>query len=81
MKLVISNPQKVVFECEGLISVQCPSEDGLFQILHNHAPMMAVIAKGQLKCDIYSEKKPLFIDVNPGILHVSDNIITILSES
>jgi F-type H+-transporting ATPase subunit epsilon len=80
MKLIITNPTQTVFERDGLSAVQCPSEDGFFQILHNHAPMIAVIAKGQIRFELFGKEESEFVDVNPGVLHVSDNTITILSE-
>jgi F-type H+-transporting ATPase subunit epsilon len=79
MKLVVSTPQKTLFDGE-VCSVQCPSKDGLFQILNNHTPMIAILAKGRVKYELAGDSCPYFIEINRGVLKVSDNEVTILSE-
>ena len=79
MKLEISTPQKTLFEGE-VCSVQCPGKEGWFQILENHAPMIAVLDKGLVKYEVSNHAEPCFIEVDRGVLHVSNNVVTILSE-
>ena len=79
MKLEISTPQKTLFEGE-VCSVQCPSKDGLFQILENHAPMVAILVKGSVKYEVPGNPTPHFIEVGRGVLQVSNNVVTILTE-
>jgi len=79
MKLEISTPQKTLFEGE-VCSVQCPGKDGSFQILDNHAPMIAVLVKGAVKYEISGNATPQFIEINRGVLQVSNNLVTILSD-
>jgi F-type H+-transporting ATPase subunit epsilon len=79
MKLDVSSPQKTLFEGE-VCSVQCPGKDGLFQILENHTPMIAILTKGLVKYELPSDPCPYFIDIERGVLQVSDNVVTILSE-
>jgi len=79
MKLTVSTPLKTLFEGE-VYSVQCPSKEGLFQILENHAPMIAILIKGRVKYEVSKGATPQFIEINSGVLQVADNVVTILSE-
>ena len=79
MKLEISTPQKTIFEGD-VRSVQCPGKDGIFQILKNHAPMIAILVKGRVKYEVPDDATSYFVEINRGVLQVSDNKITILSE-
>jgi F-type H+-transporting ATPase subunit epsilon len=79
MKLEVSTPLKTLFEGE-VCSVQCPGKEGLFQILDNHAPMIAVLIKGCVKYYIAGDDCPYFINIDRGVLQVLNNTVTILSE-
>ncbi|MDR0438484.1 MAG: F0F1 ATP synthase subunit epsilon [Bacteroidales bacterium] len=79
MQLEISTPQKTLFQGE-VRSVLCPGKDGFFQILDHHAPMVAILAKGQVKYEISGDITPHFIEVDRGVLQVLNNKVTILSE-
>jgi F-type H+-transporting ATPase subunit epsilon len=56
-----------------------PGSDGLFEILHNHAPMIAALGKGKIKVQD-QEGKLQFFDINGGVCEVKDNVILVLSE-
>ena len=45
MYLEVITPEEVLFKGE-VSSVQLPGKDGLFQILNNHAPLIATLALG-----------------------------------
>jgi len=77
MKLEISNPQETLFE-GNVYSVQCPGKDGLFQVLENHAPMIAILVKGRVKYEVSAGATPEFIEIERGVLQVLDNKVTIL---
>ncbi|MDR1950655.1 MAG: F0F1 ATP synthase subunit epsilon [Bacteroidales bacterium] len=79
MKLEISSPQKTLFEGE-VCSVQCPGREGSFQILENHAPMIALLTNGRLKYEVQGNTTSHFIEINRGVLQVLNNNITILTE-
>jgi F-type H+-transporting ATPase subunit epsilon len=79
MRLEISTPLKTLFEGE-VCSVQCPGKEGAFQVLNNHAPMIAILGKGCIKYRISDDSRDYFIDINRGVLQVLDNTVTILSE-
>jgi len=79
MKLEIFTPQKTLFEGE-VYSVQCPGKEGLFQVLDNHAPMIAVLVKGRVKYEVSKDATSEFIEINRGVFQVENNVVTILSE-
>ncbi|MBK6965643.1 MAG: ATP synthase F1 subunit epsilon [Bacteroidales bacterium] len=77
MHLEIITPEKTIFNGEAKL-VQLPGSSGSFEILNNHAPMIASLKKGKIKI-IENEKNTLFIDINGGTLKVQDNKILILA--
>jgi len=79
MKLEILTPLETLFEGE-VYSVQCPGEDGFFQILDHHAPMIALLTKGRVKYEVSNNARSQFIEIGRGVLQVSNNVVTILSE-
>lgn len=78
MKLEIITPDKTLFTGEATL-VQLPGLDGLFEILHNHAPMIAALGKGRIKI-AGEDKKLQYFEIEGGILEVLNNKILILSE-
>ena len=50
MKLEIITPDRTIFSGKAVL-VQLPGLDGLFEILHNHAPMIAALGKGRIKVE------------------------------
>ena len=78
MKLEITSPDKQIFSGDAEL-VQLPGSDGLFEILHNHAPMIAALGKGKIKVQD-QEGKLQFFDIKGGVCEVKDNVILVLSE-
>ncbi|MBS4062422.1 MAG: ATP synthase F1 subunit epsilon [Bacteroidetes bacterium] len=78
MKLEIITPDKTIFSGEVQL-VQLPGLDGLFEILNNHAPMIAALGKGRVKIE-NEDKKLQYFEINGGVLEVLDNKVLILSE-
>ena len=78
MKLEITTPDKQVFSGDVDL-VQLPGSDGLFEILHNHAPMIAALGPGRAKVQD-SEGKTQFFDIRGGVCEVLENKITVLAE-
>ena len=77
MNIEIITPDKLIFS--GTTSlVQLPGLDGLFEILENHAPMIAAVKKGKIK--LVSEGETLFFEINGGVLEVLKNNIQVLAE-
>ncbi|MGM0613752.1 MAG: ATP synthase F1 subunit epsilon [Bacteroidota bacterium] len=78
MQIEITTPDKTVFEGQCSL-VQLPGVDGLFEILENHAPMIALLGNGKLKLKDDSNKYQYF-DINGGVLEVKDNFVKVLAE-
>jgi F-type H+-transporting ATPase subunit epsilon len=78
MKLEIITPDKTIFSGEVQL-VQLPGLDGLFEILNNHAPMIAALGKGRVKIE-NEDKKLQYFEINGGVLEVLDNKVLVLSE-
>ncbi|MCL1851331.1 MAG: ATP synthase F1 subunit epsilon [Bacteroidetes bacterium] len=77
MNVEIITPDKEIFS--GNISlIQLPGLDGLFEILENHADMVAALKKGKIK--LVSEGKTLFFEINGGTLEVVNNKVQVLAE-
>lgn len=77
MNLKIITPERLIFEGEADL-VQLPGNDGLFEILKNHAPMIAALKKGKVKIGNNNEYN--HIEINGGIVEVLNNEILVLAE-
>jgi len=78
MNLEIITPDKTVFTGEVDL-VQLPGIDGLFEILNNHAPMIAALGKGRIKI-MDAEKKLQYFEIKGGMLEVLENKVLVLAE-
>lgn len=78
MKLDITTPDKQIFSGDAVL-VQLPGSDGLFEILHNHAPMIAALGKGKIKVQDAAGQFQYF-EIRGGVCEVLDNRITVLAE-
>ena len=78
MKLDITTPGQQLFSGEVSL-VQLPGLDGLFEILENHAPMVAALRKGKIKV-LQSDGNTEFFEINGGTAEVLQNNILILAE-
>jgi F-type H+-transporting ATPase subunit epsilon len=78
MKIEITTPDSTIYE--GDISLaQFPGLDGSFEVLNNHAAMIAVLKKGKIKV-IDSQKSVHFFEVNGGVVEVLKNKVQVLAE-
>jgi F-type H+-transporting ATPase subunit epsilon len=78
MHLKILSPDEFIYE-GNVVLVQFPGTMGSFEVLHNHAPMIARIDKGKLKI-IDEERNKFYLEVNSGIVEVKNNNIVLLTE-
>lgn len=78
MNIEIVTPDSTIYT--GIVSLaQFPGLDGSFEVLNNHAPMIAALQKGSIK--VVDEKtQTLFFEVKGGIVEVQKNIILVLAE-
>ncbi len=78
MKIEITTPDNTIYE--GDISLaQFPGLDGSFEVLNDHAAMIAVLKKGKIKV-IDSKKSVHFFEVNGGVVEVLKNNVQVLAE-
>ena len=95
MHLEIITPESNLFSGE-VVAVQLPGKDGLFQVLNNHAPIISALTKGTIKVDLAqplkntkklnkrvqvdASNKILTIDVDGGVVELTNNKLILLAE-
>jgi len=79
MQLEIITPDKVLFSGEANL-VQLPGENGLFEILNNHAPMISSLAKGVIKVIDSTGSKHLF-EILSGVTECKSNNVIVLASN
>lgn len=77
MWLNIVSPHKQFFNGE-VISVQLPGTSGSFQVLNNHAPIIATLIAGTIKVEKKTDVQ--FFLISGGVVEVTDNKIIVLAE-
>ena len=80
MKVEILTPDSVIFTGDAVQLIQLPGIDGSFEILNNHAPMISVLKKGQIKVLIKGDKTEQFFQIKGGVIEVLNNHVLILAE-
>ncbi len=78
MNLEILSPGKQVFKGE-VDGIQLPGTEGSFEILNNHAALIASLDKGQLRYKI--NDKSILVDINGGFVEVLNNNVTVLIDN
>ncbi len=79
MHLKVITPEAVVYEGEVSL-VQMPGKMGSFEVLHNHAPIVAKLDKGKVKI-IDMLRNIIYLDISSGLVHVKNNRIKIVTEN
>lgn len=90
MKLDIISPEATIFSGD-VVSVTVPGADGEFQMLNNHAAIVAVLTKGKVKIETNSfdkstahtdkfvkENNKYVLTIGSGTLEMKDNKAVIL---
>jgi F-type H+-transporting ATPase subunit epsilon len=75
MKVEILTPEKTLFSGEADI-VTLPGANGSFQVLDQHAPMIANLGKGAVV--VGSKQASEQFDVNGGLVEVLENRVIVL---
>ena len=78
MKLEIRTPEKLLFRGE-VDSITLPGTMGSFQILHNHAPIIASLTRGMLTLTAGDKIKEL--EVEDGFVEMHDNTVIVCVET
>ena len=77
-QLEIVTPESRVYQGE-VTSVKVPAADGSFEILTNHAPIIATLANGALRV-IDASGKRLDFTTQEGVVEVLNNKVSVLVE-
>lgn len=76
LQLTIVTPEQLAFE-EAVVSLTVPGEEGYFQVLVDHAPLISTLCPGKLEwVDTSGTRHSYF--VSGGIVEVSHNKISVL---
>ncbi|MBS4013230.1 MAG: ATP synthase F1 subunit epsilon [Bacteroidetes bacterium] len=79
MHLEVISPEKCLYKGD-VVLVQLPGKMGSFEILNNHAPIIALLDSGTMKI-IDSERNKVTLKIGSGVVEVFDNNILVLSDS
>lgn len=79
LQLKIVSPEKVLFQGNVHI-VQLPGIEGTFSILHNHAPLVSALKKGDIVYQTEQGAESQSVSINSGFVEVSKNVVTVCSE-
>ncbi|OFX60997.1 MAG: ATP synthase F1 subunit epsilon [Bacteroidetes bacterium GWA2_30_7] len=78
MFLEIVTPEKNVFSGEVSL-IQLPGVDGSFEILNNHAPIVSLLERGNIKIrNIDGDEK--FFEIDGGVVELYKNKVIVLAE-
>ena len=61
-------------------SVVVPGKDGSFEILDNHAPIIAILDKGFIKVTDHNNEETV-VQISGGSIEMSNNKVTILANT
>lgn len=77
MQLEILSPDKKIFSGEA-VGVQMPGVTGSFEVLNNHAPMIAALATGKMR--VNTGKESMIYNIKGGFVEVLNNNVSVLVE-
>lgn len=77
MQLEILSPDKKIFSGEA-VGVQMPGVTGSFEVLNNHAPMIAALATGKMR--VNTGKENMYFNIKGGFVEVLNNNVSVLVE-
>jgi F-type H+-transporting ATPase subunit epsilon len=78
MNLQIISPDKKIYDGEAVL-VQLPGIDGSFEVLENHAPLISVLKKGDVRV-IKTDKSEALFPINGGVIEVLKNKVLVLAQ-
>ena len=76
LRVSVISPESVLFEGEA-DSVVAPAYDGEVGILTGHAPLMALLGRGELRLGSGSTRR---FNVSGGFMQVLDNAVRVVTE-
>ena len=78
MIISVLSPDKEIFEGE-ITSVKVPGKDGQFEILNNHAPIVAALDYGEVRI-LKSGGDKMTFTIEKGFIEVLYNKVSLLVE-
>ena len=78
MTLEIITPEQTLYSGEVTL-VQLPGSDGSFEILKDHAPLIAVLKTGKIKAQ-NAQKQVQYFEIKGGVVEVLRNKVLVLAE-
>ena len=75
----IVSPDKLVYQGEAQ-GVRAPGVDGSFEVLYNHAPMIAAFGVGELRVTTPTGEQ-IFYATSGGFVEVIDNHVNVMAET
>lgn len=76
--LSVITPEKTVFEGSAT-SISVPSIDGEITVLQDHAPLIALLASGEMTVSDQTSRRHMV--VHGGFVQVSENTVQILTDA
>lgn len=76
MKVKITKPDSILYEGEARL-VQLPGTGGLFEIMHQHAPIISALAKGTLRV-VVDDLETLTFEIRGGVVQCQKDEVLIL---
>jgi F-type H+-transporting ATPase subunit epsilon len=80
MKLNILTPERKIFEGE-VYGILVPGVEGYFELLANHAPIVAALGSGNMKVLKDKNNNVEEYKINGGFVEMSNNNTVVLVES
>lgn len=79
LEVKILSPEKTLYsgQANGII---VPGERGLFEVLTDHAPIVSILSKGEVKVDTL-QGEPFTLAIEGGFIEVSLNNVTVCVEA
>ncbi|MCQ2298572.1 MAG: hypothetical protein MJZ81_00355 [Bacteroidales bacterium] len=78
MKVRIISPDTTLFEGTAKL-LQLPGVDGLFELLNNHAPIIAALKAGTIRMQQEEEGEKTF-EIKAGVVKAQANDVLILTQ-
>ncbi len=78
MLIEIISPEATIFSGD-VRRAKFPGKDGSFEVLKNHAPIVAVLKKGSIRL-VDQQNQTTFYEINGGVVEMQKNKIIVLAE-
>ncbi len=78
MTIEIITPEKTIYSGSVTLA-QFPGVEGSFEVLTNHAPMVAALNKGSIKLKD-TDNRTFYIEIEGGVVQVESNKLLVLAD-